>query len=220
MKSINNRSVFSHLIVFVLTIAILTGQSMFIFALPEKNSAAGEITVTAAANATEKPFVLVNGEPAFSGRTFFSDGTITTKQSTASIDFGKIGRINLGPDSTLTLSVSPTSITGTLSSGTINVANGDGIGVKIVTPDDTISNEGMSATRFTVNVAADVSSVAAQSGIVRYNHGATVAKQDDDDDDDDDGSIWLPVVVFGGTIAAVLFFSVFRDDEDVVSPVR
>ena len=220
MRSINNRSVFSHLIVFVLTIAILTGQSMFVFALPEKNSAAGEITVTAAANATEKPFVMVNGEAAYSGRTFFSNGTITTTQSTASIDFGKIGRVNLGPDSTLTLSVSATNITGTLSSGSISVANGDGVGVKIVTPDDTISNEGTSATRFTVNVAADISSVAAQSGIVRYNNGETIAKQDDDDDDDD-GSIWLPVVVFGGTIAAVLFFSVLRDDDDeIVSPVR
>ena len=220
MKSINNRSVFSHLIVFVLTIAILTGQSMFVFALPEKNSAAGEITVTAAANATEKPFVMVNGERAFSGRTFFSNGTITTTQSTASIDFGKIGRISLGPDSTLTLNVSATNISGTLASGTVNVANGDGVGVKIITPDDTISNEGTSATRFTVNVAADISSVASQSGIVRYNNGAAIAKQDDDDDDDDDGSIWLPIAVFGGTIAAVLVFSVFRDDDDIVSPVR
>jgi hypothetical protein len=220
MKSINNSSVFSHLIVFVLTIAILTGQTMFVLALPEKNSAAGEITVTATADASAKPFVLVNGEQAFSGRTFFSNGTITTPESSsASIDFGKIGRINLGPASSLTLSVTETTISGTLSTGTVRVANGEGVGVKIVTPDDTVSNEGTSASRFTVNVVSDASSVVAQSGAVRYNNGATLARQDDDDDDDD-GMIWLPVVVFGGAIAAVLFFSVLKDDDDVVSPIR
>ena len=118
------------------------------------------------------------------------------------------------------MNVSATNISGTLSTGNISVANGVGVGVKIVTPDDTVSNEGTSASRFTVNVAADQSIVAAQSGVVRYNNGATIAKQDDDDDDDDDGMIWLPIVVIGGTIAAVLVFSVFKDDDDVVSPVR
>ena len=221
MKSTNERSVFSHLIVFVLTFAILTGQTMFVFALPERN--AGEITVSGAADADDKPFVLVNGERAFSGRTFFSNGTIaTTESSSASIDFGKIGRVSLGPNSTLTLSVSDASITGTLSSGTINVANSEGVGVKIVTPDDTVTNEGTTASRFTVNVAGDRSSVAASSGVVRYNNGeAVAARQDDDDDDDDDSAIWVPIIVFGGTIGAVLAFSVFGDDDDEnVSPIR
>jgi len=220
MKSLKDRSVVSHLIVFVLTIAILTGQTMFVFAVPAMNSTAGEITVTGTADAGEKPFVLVNGERSFSGRTFFSNGTITTGSSSASINFGKIGRVNLGPDSALTLTVSETNISGVLSSGSIHVANSDGVAVKINTPDDVVTNEGNSASRFTVNVMANTSSVAAQSGAVRYNHGGTLAKQDDDDDDDDDGMIWLPIIVFGGTIGAVLAFSVFDDDDDVVSPVR
>lgn len=221
MKSRSDRSVFSHLTVFVLTLAILAGQTTFVLALPEKNSSAGEITVTGTAVAGEKPFVMVNGERAFSGRTFFSNGTITTTESSsASINFGRIGRINLGPNSKLTLNVTDSSITGTLSNGNIQVANSDGVAVKIDTPKDSVTNEANAASRFTVNVVADVANVAAESGAVRYNNGNTLAKDDDDDDDDDDGNIWIPIVVFGGTIGAVLAFSVFDDDDEIVSPVR
>lgn len=223
MKSTNHRSMFSHVTVFVLTFALLTSQTMFVFAVPEANFSAGEVTVTGTAKAGEKPFVLINGDTAFSGRTFFANGTITTPESTsASIDFGKIGRINLGPASTLTLRVSDNNISGTLSNGSIRVANSDGVAVKIDTPDDTVTNEGTSSSHFTVNVIANRSTVASTSGVVRYNNGNAVAKQDDDDDDDDDdGSIWLPIVVIGGTIGAVLYFTVLNDDEDeIVSPVR
>lgn len=220
MKSTNHRSMFSHATVFVLTFAILTSQTMFVFAVPGTNFSAGEVTVTGTANAGEKPFVLINGDAAFSGRTF-ANGTITTPESSsASIDFGKIGRVNLGPASTLTLNVSDNSISGMLSKGSVRVANSNGVAVKIDTPDDTITNEGTSSSSFTVNVIADRSSVASTSGVVRYNNGNAVAKQDDDDDDDDDGSIWLPIVVIGGTIAAVLVFDVFDDDDEVVSPIR
>lgn len=218
MMSTKDRSIFSQLTVFVLTIAIVACQTTFVFALPEKNSLAGEITVTGTAAGGEKPFVMVNGDPSFSGRTFLSNGTISTTATTsASIDFGKVGRVNLGPGSTLTLNVSENSITGMLSTGTVNVANSDGVAVKITTPDDNITNEGTSASRFTVNVAADRSSVAAQSGAVRYNNGASLAQ---DDDDDDDGNIWIPIVVIGGAIGAVLLFTVFDDDDEIVSPVR
>jgi hypothetical protein len=217
MKSLT--AVFSRLMVLALTVSVLAGQTMFAFALTSGNLA-GEITVTGRQEAGEKPFVLVNGDPAFSGRTFFSDGTITTTEtSSASIDFGKIGRVNLGPNSTLTLSVSETSISGKLAAGSISVSNSDGVSVKIDTPDDTVTNEGVSASRFTVNVAADKSSVAAESGSIRYNNGATVATKQDDDDDDD-GEIWVPIIVFGGAIGAVIFFTLTDDDDDVVSPVR
>jgi hypothetical protein len=221
MTSLN--AVVSRLTVLALTVSVLAGQTMFAFALPGRNVTAGEMTVTGTTETNEKPFVLVNGDRAFSGRTFLSDGVITTTETTSAVvNFGKIGRVNIGPNSNLTLAVSETTITGTLTNGTIGVSNSDGVAVKIITPDDSVTNQGTEASRFTVNVAANTSSVAAESGSVLYNNGAAVAtKQDDDDDDDDDGEIWVPIVVIGGTIGAVLLFTVFDDDDDeIVSPVR
>ena len=221
MKRKNDRSVISNLVVFVLSISLLTSQSLFVLANNERNVSAGAITVTGAGTAGAKPFVLVNGEPAFSGRTFFSNGTIsTTETSSASIDFGKVGRITLEPNSTLTLMVSETQMSGTLTTGGIKVANGDGVSVKINTPDDAIANDAL-ASRFAVNVASGVSSVAAETGTVTYNNGKSVAaRQDDDDDDDDDGNIWIPIVVIGGAVGAVILFTAFDDDDEIVSPLR
>jgi hypothetical protein len=220
MKRKNDRSVISNFVVFVLSISLLTSQSMFVFANNERSVSAGEITVTGAGTAGAKPFVLVNGEPAYSGRTFFSNGTISTTDSTsASIDFGKVGRITLEPNSTLTLTVSETLLSGTLATGGIKVANGDGVSVKINTPDDAISNNAL-ASRFAVNVVSGVSSVAAESGTVTYNNGQSVAARQDDDDDDDDGNIWIPIIVIGGAVGAVILFTAFDDDDEVVSPLR
>ena len=219
MKRKNDRSVISNLVVFVLTISLLTSQSLFVFGNNERNS--GEITVSGAGAPGAKPFVLVNGEQAFSGRTFFSNGTIsTTESSSASIDFGRVGRITLEPNSTLTLSVSGTEMLGTLSTGAIKVANGDGVSVKINTPDDAVANDGTTASRFAVNVVSGVSTVAAESGTVTYNNGKSVASRQDDDDDDDDGNIWIPIVVIGGAVGAVILFTAFDDDDEIVSPIR
>ena len=218
MKRKNDRSVISNLVVFVMTISLLTSQSLFVFGNSERNS--GEITVSGVGAPNAKPFVLVNGEQAFSGRTFFSNGTIsTTESSSASIDFGKVGRITLEPNSTLTLSVSGTQLLGTLSTGAIKVANGEGVLVKINTPDDAVANDG-TASRFAVNVVSGVSTVAAESGTVTYNNGKSVARQDDDDDDDDDGNIWIPIIVIGGAVGAVILFTAFDDDDEIVSPIR
>ena len=219
MKRKNDRSVISNLVVFVLTISLLTSQSLFVLGNGERNS--GEITVTGAGAPGAKPFVLVNGEQAFSGRTFFSNGTIsTTESSSASIDFGKVGRITLEPNSTLTLTVSGTEMLGTLSTGAIKVANADGVSVKINTPDDAVANDG-AASRFAVNVVSGVSTVAAETGTVTFNNGKSVAsRQDDDDDDDDDGNIWIPIVVIGGAVGAVILLTAFDDDDEIVSPIR
>lgn len=222
MKSKNDRSVYSRSIILLLALAVLTSQTLIVAAVPDRTRSTGEITVTGDLDTGEKPFVLVNGERAFSGRTFFSNGTIaTTDSSTATIDFGKIGRIHLQKGSSLTLNVSDNSIVGTLSTGGLNVSNGDGVAVMIQTPGDTVTNEASSASRFTVNVTSGVASISAESGVVRYNGGRSVAtRQDDDDDDDDDGNIWVPIIVIGGAIGTVLLFTAFDDDDDVVSPVR
>ncbi|HKP70173.1 MAG TPA: hypothetical protein VJV05_12880 [Pyrinomonadaceae bacterium] len=221
MKSLDSRFTISRLIVFVITVSIFAGQTMVALAMPKAGQSAGELTVKGKMPTDEKPFVLVNGDRSFTGRSVFSSGTIATTETTSAIiNLGKVGRIELARSSVMTLTFSDNSISGVLSSGDVRVSNADGVAVKIDTPNDVVTNDGNAASSFSVLVSNNTSSVAATSGTVRYNHGATVAKQQDDDDDDDDG-IWVPLVVIGGAVAAVVLVTVIMndDDEDFVSPV-
>jgi hypothetical protein len=217
MKIFNSRSVVSRLTVFALALSILNGQALVALA----GTSAGELTVTGQMPTNEKPYVMVNGDRAFSGRSFFSDGTIATTETTsATINLGKAGRIEVGPASVLTLSFSSDTISGTLSSGNIRIANSEGVAVKINTPNDVVTNEENAASVFSVVAGPDASNVSAESGKVRYNNGKSVAAKQQDDDDDDNKYYWVPLVVFGGAAAAILFITLGSDDDDVVSPIR
>ena len=212
----NSRSVISRFIVLALALSVLNGQALIAFA----GTSAGELTVTGQMPTNEKPYVMVNGDRAFSGRSFFSDGTIATTETTsATINLGKAGRIDVGPASVLTLSFSGETISGTLTAGNVRVSNGEGIAVKINTPNDVITNEQNAASVFSVVVGPDSSNVSAESGAVRYNNGKSVAAKQSDDDDDNK-YIWIPLVVFGGAAAAILFITLSDDDDEVVSPIR
>lgn len=219
MKSLDSRFTISRLIVFALTVSILTGQTMVALAMPKDARPAGELTVKGKMPTDEKPFVLVNGDRSFTGRSVFSSGTIATTETTSAIiNLGKLGRIEIAPASVMTLSFSDNSISGVLSSGDVRVSNADGVAVKINTPNDVITNERNGASSFSVAVGPETSKVAATLGSVRYNNGKSVAKQDDDDDDD--GEIWVPLLVIGGAVAAVvLFVALANDDEDISSPI-
>lgn len=220
MKSLDSRFTFSRLLVFALTVSILTCQTMVALAMPKAGQPAGELTVKGKMPTDEKPFVLVNGDRSFTGRSVFSSGTIATTETTSAIiNLGKIGRIELAPASVLTLSFSDDSISGELSSGDVRISNADGVAVKINTPNDVITNERNAASSFTVAVGAELSTVKATNGAVRYNNGKSVAQQDDDDDDDD--GIWVPIIVIGGAVGAVVLFTMLGDDDDdeIASPI-
>jgi hypothetical protein len=220
MKFTHNRSLLSRLIVLVSAFAILTTQTAFVFAVSKSRTAAGEITVSGPAKSGEKPFVLVNGDPAFSGRTFFSGGTITTESSSATIDFGKMGRVELAPGSTVSLSVEAGVIFGTLSNGNLSVSYADGVEVKISTPHDTVTTEQKSGGNFAVGVTPDATTVTSGKGLVRYNNGRTIAgTQDDDDDHDHDDWTWIAIVAVGAAVTALIVYVALRDEEEV-SPVR
>ena len=220
MKSSNVCSLFSRVVVLSISLSLICVQSAFAFALPGTVSA-GEITVSGSKEGAERPFVVVNGERAFSGRTFFSDGKVeTTDGTTATVNLGKLGRIQLAPSSSLTLSFAEGRIAGTLSKGNVSVSNTEGVAVTIDTPNDSVRNEGTSASRFSVSVADGKTAVAIENGTVRSN-GGTLAKQDDDDDDDDDNwKAWAWVGVIGGIIGTVIIWKVLDDEDEVVSPVR
>ncbi len=189
-----------------LALVIFTSSSMIALAGAEKKSLMGEITISGQTVDGSAPSVLLNGESAFTGRTFFSAGTIATPENVNStISLGKLGSINLSPNTTLSLSFDEKTISGTLSAGQIKVSNAEGVEVKIQTNAGLATNESNLTNSLTVNAEK-------------------AARQDNDDDDDDDGNSALgPILVFSGIVAAAVILVLVNDDDDdnvSISPVR
>lgn len=105
-----------------LMVAILATYSMV--ALASNDKAAGELTVSSRSFSGEVSSVTVNGEAAKSGRTVFSSSTIVTPEnSSAVINMGKAGQIEIAPNSNVTLSFDSSSAHADLSSGSVTVLN-------------------------------------------------------------------------------------------------
>jgi len=177
-----------------LAMVIFTTSSMI--ALAGNKSLMGEITVSGNNTGSNAPFVVLNGENAFTGRTFFSNGTIVTPENvTSTVKLGKLGYIVMNPSTTLNLSFDEKTISGTVSNGDIKVFNAEGINVNIQNANS-------------ANVAVEPMN----------------KKQDDDDDKGVfGGSAVGPVLVFAGIVAAVVILVVVTNDDDdnfTVSPTR
>lgn len=189
MREKINTNWLRNILAFCLMLTVLVGSSSVALAKVE-NSLAGEIVVAGSNANGEEPFVLLNGERALNGRTFFSSGVITTtEKSGATIKLGKLGYINLSPNSALTLNFSENTISGKLTAGNIEVFNNDGVAVNI----EKIEN--------------------GKSSVVPS------ARQNDDDDDDNNILVPVLVfaAVVGTAVILVL---ANRDDDSTTSPTR
>jgi len=166
---------------------------------------AGELLVTGTNVNGEMPFVIVNGEAAKSGRSVFSASTLATPDNTSAvINLGKIGKIELAPNTNLVLSFTEKGISGDLLSGKLTVLNAsDIVSIKIVNGETLLLNVGESVSA----------------------NGKT---QDDDDDDNKGGAAYLPyLLILGGAVAAIVIATVVTNNETrlgggsiVVSPNR
>jgi hypothetical protein len=178
-----------------LAMVIFTTSSMIALAGTGNKSLMGEITVSGQNVNGNAPFVLLNGESAFTGRTFFSNGTIVTPEAvTSTVKLGKLGYVVLSPNTSLTLILDEKTISGTLSAGQAKVFNADGVDVKI----QSLGN----ATTSVMPVSK--------------------AAQDDDDNGWWSGDATGPILVFAGIVAAAVILVAVNDDDDnrVASPVR
>ncbi|HEX8737000.1 MAG TPA: hypothetical protein VF721_16840 [Pyrinomonadaceae bacterium] len=162
----------------------------------------GELTVSGKAVSGEIPVVTVNGEAAQSGRAIFSTSTITTSEtSSAVINLGKIGRIELAPKTTISVTFNEKGLNGDLASGKVTALSADNVSIK--TPDGKVT---------------------------KLSAGESVmAQQQKTDDDDNDGGAawWVFALILGGAAAAVVIAAT-TDNNDinlgggtvVVSPSR
>lgn len=184
-----------------LSVAILATYSMVALAGPRK--VAGELTVSGKDINGEAPFVLVNGEAARSGRSIFSTSTITTQEATGAIvNLGKLGKLELAPATSLTVTFDENGVAADLTSGLVSVfGTSDKVTVK------TLDGK-------TVQLSAG-QSVAASGKL-----------QDDDDKDSGGGAWWIWAAVFGGAAAALVWTAISDDEVNlndggvIISPTR
>lgn len=105
----------------------------------------GEITVTGQ--------VTVNGQTAVSNSTVVSDSTITTgTNSSAVISLGSNGRVELLPETSITLRFTDNSIIAMLSSGKVRISNTAGISSTVTTKSATVVADTGQSNVFAVDI--------------------------------------------------------------------
>ncbi|MCU1290269.1 MAG: hypothetical protein JWN60_2498 [Acidobacteria bacterium] len=116
--------------------------------------------------------VTVNGQTAVTNSTIVSGSTIVTgANSSAAINLGKNGRIELAADSNITLKFADNSIVGILSSGKARVSNASGVATTITTKDSAIIADAGQANSFAVEVECSHTHVDTMSGLVTMRSG-------------------------------------------------
>lgn len=141
----------------------LVGPSM----LAQSPQTAGELSVTGS--------VMINGTAAISGATVFSDSKIkTSRNSAATVNLGKLGRVQLGPESEMTLQFVAGNIGGNLTSGRAVVNAPVGITVNVVTADGVATADGKQAVTLMIDVTCGNTRVAATRSAAKVTSGSKV----------------------------------------------
>lgn len=170
----NSKTLIRKALSLCLVVAIYATYSTITLAGTER--IAGELLISG-----KNSSVKVNGETAQSGRSIFSASTISTPENTSAIiNLGKFGKLELAPNTTANISFTDKGINGDLLSGKITVLG----------------------TTNAVNIKTT------EGKTVKLNTGESVTagkQQDDDDDDDDPGAAWwIWAAIFGGAVAGVV----------------
>lgn len=161
---INSRS--RALLSTMLAVAVFSMFTMFGATVPvgAQGKPSGELTVSGN--------VSVDGAQATSGATLFSNSAITTAEnSSAIVTLGKLGRVELLPNSALSLSFTETGLTGSLTAGRVVVSSASGTSAVITTKDGSAVADNSLANNFTVDVSCGNTTVATQSGRVELRGG-------------------------------------------------
>ena len=114
------------LITLALAVTVWSVYSMI--ALAGQGQKAGDLSVVGD--------VSVNGTSAISGATVFSDSTVTTaKGSSAVVSLGKLGRVEVLPESSLKLSFNDSGVSVMLDAGRVRLSTSSGTSANVTTKD-------------------------------------------------------------------------------------
>ena len=155
-------------ITLALAMAVLCVQSMVALAAQQgQTGPTGDLSVVGE--------VTVNGTSAISGATVFSDSTVTTGQnSSAVVSLGKLGRVELLPNSSMKLSFNDTGVTGMLSQGRVRVSSSSGVNASVTTKDGMAVADVNQPNVFMVDIECGNTLVSTQSGRVELRAGDSV----------------------------------------------
>ena len=143
---------------FSVAVAVLTVYSMVALASPGQK-ASGELSVSGQ--------VTVNGQAAISGATVLSDSVVATgANSSAVVSLGKLGRVELFPNSSVKLSFGNANISAALDAGRVQVSTLAGVSSIVTTKDGAAVADANQAATFMVDVECGNMIVASQAGIV------------------------------------------------------
>jgi len=135
------------------------------------------------------------------------------------VNISKMGRVQLAPNSTLTLSFTDKAITGQLDTGIASVSTLAGISVNLTTKDGSVVVDGSQAASFTVNAKRGNTVVSTQAGLVELRAGGAVKQiaagesgtagtpnppADDDGGSLSGGGLAVLLLATGGAIAAAI----------------
>jgi len=156
-------------IAFCVAVAVLSVYSMVALATPGQKAPSGELSASGQ--------VAVNGQTAISGATVFSGSVITTAaNSSAVVSLGKLGRVELMPNTSVKLSFDESNISATLDAGRVRVSTMAGASAVVTTRDGAATADSNSAASFMVDVECGNTIVASQSGQVQLRAGAKTSQ--------------------------------------------
>lgn len=198
-----------------LAATVFATSSMLALAAPGK-AEMGELIVSGSSAVT------INGEAANTGRTVFSSNTIaTTGEAGAIVNLGKLGQIELAPNSSMSLTFDETSISGALLNGRVKVSGANDVAASITTQTGVATAESNQAKNFTVSFDGAKTNVASEAGVVTLTENGSAIKvgQQQTDTDDDEGGFFnggsavIYAIVFGAAAAAIIYVAVDDSNE-------
>lgn len=165
-----NKNLIHKSITLMTVVAVWCVFSMAVLAAP--GDVMGEIITTGQ--------VTVNGQNIASSSTFTSGSTVVTgANSSATINLGKNGRVEILGDSSVTLKFTGNSIVGLLTAGKVSVSNSAGVATTVTTRNATVIADAGQADSFSVDVGCSdevrctQTYVETVAGLVTLRNGST-----------------------------------------------
>ncbi len=123
-----------------------------------------------------KGTVQVNGTNALSGAPIASGSSITTRQnSSAVVSLGKLGRVEVLPDTTLQLDFSAASVSvSMLDAGRVRISSSSNVTASVRTDDGSVVSTGDQRNEFVVDTKCGNTFVSVAKGKVELRAGSTV----------------------------------------------